>query len=159
MYLWIVLTFLADRITKALVINALKPGQSIPVLPGMIHLTHVRNAGAAFGMLAGRIWILSVATIFLVAFLLWLHHFSIYRKFILSSSLGLIIGGALGNLADRILLGFVVDFVDLRIWPVFNVADVAIVAGAITAAIYFWRMADQHELDALQGKEMAENGG
>ena len=72
---------------------------------------------------------------------------------------GLIIGGALGNLADRILLGFVVDFVDLRIWPVFNVADVAIVAGAITAAIYFWRMADQHELDALQGKEMAENGG
>lgn len=105
-------------------------GESIPVISDVFHWTYIINAGAAFGMLENsRIFFVSTAFLVVVA--------AIYlRKHILAENLyirlgsGLFIGGTIGNMWDRIVSGGVTDFFDFRIWPVFNVADIAICVGA-----------------------------
>ena len=118
-----------DQASKWLVRQSLHLGQSIPVLSPVLHLTYVQNTGAAFGMLRGHaplFVLLSVAVaVWIVAEL---------RKpdghgRLTLLSLSLILGGALGNVIDRLCLGYVVDFIDLRVWPVFNIADSAITVG------------------------------
>ncbi|UCG39390.1 MAG: signal peptidase II [bacterium] len=131
----------ADRITKLLIPQNLDLHQSIPVIPGLFHITYVRNTGGAFGILAGwdnpmrrAFFILaSVAALVLLAML--------YRQACREGSramrlaLAAIGSGAVGNLYDRVMAGEVVDFLDLFIgrhhWPAFNVADSAISVGAV----------------------------
>jgi signal peptidase II len=121
--------FALDQVTK-LVVNALMhTGQSIPIINGIFHITYVRNPGAAFGLLAHRTGFFVLATL-VVAILILVY----YRQLpaghpCLRAALALQLGGALGNLADRVRLGSVVDFLDFQVWPVFNVADVALVTG------------------------------
>ena len=123
------LVLCGDQASKWLVQQSLQLGQSIPVLSPVLHLTYVQNTGAAFGMLRGHaplFVLLSVAVaVWIVAEL---------RKpdghgRLTLLSLSLILGGALGNVIDRLRLGYVVDFIDLRVWPVFNIADSAITIG------------------------------
>ncbi len=122
--------FIADRLTKIFISNSFHQGQSVKIIPGIFHITFVLNDGMAFGLLKGfgvLFITLSVAVIALITV------YVIRRKtmdIMLSAGLGLILGGASGNLVDRILLGRVVDFLDFRIWPVFNLADSAITVGA-----------------------------
>jgi signal peptidase II len=121
-----------DQLTKFLIIRNLSYNQSIPVIKGIFHLTLIHNRGAAFGVLKKQVSlfiITSIAAIALIYFNLKKigdKKFSIY-----SISLSLILAGALGNLIDRLFFGYVVDFLDFRIWPVFNMADSAITIGAI----------------------------
>jgi signal peptidase II len=121
-----------DQLTKFLIIRNLSYNQSIPVIKGIFHLTLIHNRGAAFGVLKNQVSlfiITSIAAIALIYFNLKKigdKKFSIY-----SISLSLILAGALGNLIDRLFFGYVVDFLDFRIWPVFNMADSAITIGAI----------------------------
>lgn len=118
-----------DQITKLAVIRAMSVNQSIPVIPNIFHLTYVQNFGAAFGILAHRIGFFIVVTVAVVLLILiFLRHVP-GEHTLLRAALALQLGGALGNLVDRIRLGYVVDFLDFRIWPVFNVADIAIVTG------------------------------
>ena len=118
-----------DQWTKRLVTRALSPGQGVPVLPPLVQLTYVQNTGAAFGMLKGQqtlfIW-LSVAVI---GWILWQFAVRPPQSRTVSWSLGLVLGGAAGNLIDRLQLGYVIDFIALPVWPVFNVADSAITIG------------------------------
>lgn len=122
--------FAVDRVTKLVASAVLQPGQSVPVVPDIFHLTLVLNRGAAFGFLKDqRVFFISIS---ILAIVLIIYYLSKHAVTALSVSLafGLIMGGALGNLLDRIKFGYVVDFLDFRVWPVFNVADSAISVGA-----------------------------
>ena len=131
--------FLADRFTKTLIESGMTLYQSRPVIPGFFHIVYAKNQGIAFGLFAdSSSGVKTFALVFLsslalagVAMLLWTADPSSAK---MSAGLSLILGGALGNLFDRVQYGSVVDFLDFFIlnyhWPVFNLADSAIVIGA-----------------------------
>lgn len=124
--------FLLDRATKHWAMTRLEPVGSIPVLP-FFHLTYVENTGAAWGMLQGRNVALIGISLSLLAGLLYLRRQWKERPWELYGST-LVIAGAVGNLYDRIAYGYVVDFLDFLVWPVFNVADSCITVGACALA-------------------------
>jgi len=118
-----------DQATKAYLQAAMTPGMSIPVVPHIFHITYVLNPGAAFGILEHKTWFFVA-----VAFALFAAAVYFYPRIpagygLLRLGVGLQLGGAAGNAIDRLQTGYVVDFLDFRVWPVFNVADMAIVAG------------------------------
>ena len=118
-----------DQSTKFIVNKNFKPHESITVIKGIFHLTLVHNRGAAFGMLKGQTFLFVLTSIFAV--ILIYSGLKNTRGNLYSISLVLILAGAVGNLIDRVFFGYVIDFLDFRIWPVFNVADSAITVGAI----------------------------
>ena len=125
-----------DIATKFIAVTTLSPGQSIKVLPGIFHITLVLNKGAAFGLLKNHnslFMALSFAVIFFI--IVYTYRYKPITSTILIA-FGLILGGAIGNIIDRIRFGCVVDFFDFRIWPVFNIADSSITIGVIMLA---WR--------------------
>ena len=105
------------------------PHSSIPIVKNIFHITVVENSGAAFGILRGKTtFLIYTGLIFLLVFFFMMK--SEKRKDLLFLiACGLIMGGAISNLYDRIFLGFVVDYIDLRIWPVFNLSDSCITVG------------------------------
>lgn len=118
-----------DQFTKALVMKSMVPGESIPILQDIFHLTYVLNPGAAFGILSNqRAFLLATGAVLIVA---TAYFYPLLKKSDGCLQLGatMILSGAVANLIDRVQTGFVVDFFDFRIWPVFNVADIAIVLG------------------------------
>lgn len=119
----------ADQVSKDLVRHGLQHGRVIDLLGGLVRLDFTRNTGAAFGMFrAGGVVLPAIAL--LVAAAIALSYQRVARSgTLVRLGLGFILGGAIGNLLDRVRFGYVVDFVDLRWWYVFNVADSAIVAG------------------------------
>lgn len=118
-----------DLATKYAVKALMTPYQSIPIIPNVFHLTYIQNPGAAFGMLANWRGYFIAVTVIVIGLILVYGKAIASNSRILQYSLGLQLGGAAGNLVDRVLVGRVVDFLDLRVWPVFNVADSAIVIG------------------------------
>lgn len=123
------LTLGVDQVTKHVVATAFSPNESLPLLAPILHLTYVQNTGAAFGLFKGQqgLFILLSALIILwIAWELLARPSDAPRMWI---GCALILGGAAGNLIDRARLGFVIDFIDLRVWPVFNIADSAITVG------------------------------
>ncbi len=132
MNLILILFFIAvDQISKHFALKELSRVESIPVIPNIFHLTYVENRGAAFGILQNQKWffvvVAVVVTVFILYYLFTNKDLDIYTKL----SLILILSGAIGNVIDRVRFGFVVDFFDFRIWPVFNVADICVVIGGI----------------------------
>lgn len=131
--------FFLDQISKVWTRANLTFEVSQPVLEPFFYLTYIENTGAAFGILAGNRLLL---TIFTLAFLMF---FAIYvakrthRPFVLKIGFSLIVAGALGNLWDRIAKGSVTDMFDFRVWPIFNVADVAVSVGFVLLIIYMVR--------------------
>lgn len=124
------LVFIADRITKYIIIKSLVLGQSIKVIPGILHITPVFNDGAAFGVLRGcSVFFIAFSFVVVAAILLILSR-PLRIDALRGLTLALILGGAAGNLIDRLKFGYVIDFIDFRIWPAFNVADSAISIGA-----------------------------
>jgi signal peptidase II len=132
-----------DLATKYWAYNYLREVRSIPVIENIFHLTYVENRGAAFGILQDQRWVFVVVTIATLIFILWYLYQMEPEIRLLRIGLNLIFVGAVGNLIDRIYLGFVVDFIDFRIFPVWNVADMAIVIGTIItiAVIIFYEKA------------------
>lgn len=126
-----IIILVIDLATKYWAYNYLQDVGSIPVIENIFHLTYVENRGAAFGILQDQRWIFIVATVATLIFILWYLRQMDPEIRILKIGLNLILVGAIGNLIDRVYLGFVVDFIDFRIWPVWNVADMAIVVGTI----------------------------
>lgn len=135
-----VLLFAADQVTKALVASRLALGERVSVVGDLVELWHVRNRGAAFSLLQGETLLFVVVTVFALGMIAYFHRSLRGRGLWLHGLLGLQLGGALGNLSDRLRQGYVTDFIsvgigDLR-WPTFNFADAAIVVGIGTLAIY-----------------------
>ena len=120
--------FAVDQGLKKLVEGSMSLGESIPLIGGVLHLTYIKNPGGAFGILGGQASILLLGSAVAVAFVLWMLLTSEPSR-ATTAGCGLILGGAAGNLIDRIMAGGVTDYVDLRVWPIFNAADVAIVVG------------------------------
>lgn len=134
---------LADQVTKAIVLATLTPGETHPVIRGVLHWTLQRNSGAAFGIFQRFPW---VFTIVAAAIAMGIIVTARRARDVLSGvALGLVLGGACGNLIDRVargpsaFRGRVIDFIDFRVWPVFNVADMAVVCGAGLLVLASWR--------------------
>ncbi len=130
------LTVLADQLTKLWIQSSMFMGQSFPFLGHVVYLTYVRNTGGAFSLLRGRsLLFIVVACLVLLAMLIFIRRILGMDR-VWTFSLGLVAGGTLGNLIDRLRLGgSVVDFIDFRFWPVFNVADSAITIGMVILAL------------------------
>ncbi len=129
-YLYLtILVVLIDQASKLLVQAKMGPMQSISVIDGWFSLTYVTNYGAAFGILQSQTLLLIGITLGVII-MVWINRkkMSEYPS-LLQIGLAIALGGAVGNLIDRIRLGYVIDFFDLQVWPVFNVADMAIIAG------------------------------
>jgi len=125
---------LIDRLSKILFSDVLSLGESFTVIRNVFHFTLVHNTGIAFGLFKDQgvvFIILPVIAVILLVYNIFFYrdNQNLSRTYIFSFSL--ILGGAIGNLIDRIAYGYVIDFIDFRIWPVFNIADSAITIGAI----------------------------
>jgi signal peptidase II len=121
---------LLDQLSKAFISGILQLNQTIPLIKGIFGLTLVHNRGAAFGLLRNQLYLFiftSVAAIVLIYLGLKDNRHNKYYVV----SLSLILAGAIGNLIDRLRLGYVVDFLNFYIWPVFNIADSSITIGAV----------------------------
>ena len=130
MLLWTVvaLIIVTDQVSKLLVQMHLDLGESVPA-HGLVRLTYVTNSGGAFGIFAGQIIPLTLASFVGVGVLLLFYRSHPWPGRLVRLSLGLQLGGAIGNLIDRVYAGAVVDFIDIGRWPIFNVADASIVTG------------------------------
>ena len=137
---WIVAIFLftlvLDQLTKYIIINQFSLHQSIPIIEDIFHFTYVQNPGAAFGILKGQTTFFIIVTIIAVVGIIYLYNELEETGFLLYLALGLALGGIFGNLIDRIRFGYVIDFLDFRIWPVFNIADSAIVVAVAIFSYY-----------------------
>jgi signal peptidase II len=128
----------SDQLSKLWLRSALFPGES-SFEAGLFRIVHVQNTGAAFGLFRGHSLLLTiVALVGIAVFLVYI--FIVYRRFSYLDNttnriaLGLILGGTVGNLTDRLRLGYVTDFIDFTYWPAFNVADSAVTVGALLFA-------------------------
>lgn len=129
---------LLDQSTKILVRRFLTEGEVVPVIPGVVHLQHVKNTGAAFGLFSEATPFLSLIKAGVCVFIIFTARSWVGRGRYLSVVFMLILGGAAGNLVDAVLFRSVTDFIDLdtsvrfiRDWPVFNVADIALSVGTV----------------------------
>jgi signal peptidase II len=131
-FIIISLIFCLDRLTKILVSKYLALHQSLPLVKGVFHFTLIHNRGAAFGMLKNQLFLLVFSAVVAITLIYAdLKDNRVKKPFLYQLALGLIFAGALGNLIDRLFLGYVIDFLDFRIWPVFNIADSSITVGAL----------------------------
>ncbi|MCE2464622.1 MAG: signal peptidase II [Dehalococcoidia bacterium] len=122
--------FSLDQVSKAIVLNRLFYGQSVPY-DGFFRITLTSNTGGAFGLFPDQTMVLVLASFVAIGILFFLYRSHALSSPLLRLSLGLQLGGALGNLVDRIRLGAVTDFIDVGPWPIFNVADASIVVGIL----------------------------
>ena len=142
--IWILIAIICgsvalDQLTKWITIFFLKPVDTIPLWEGVFHLSYVENRGAAWGMLADHRWVFMVfSTIAIIGLGIYLFGFSKEPAWV-KVSLALVIGGGIGNMIDRVFLGYVVDFIHVALinFPVFNVADSCVTVGAGMLMAYF----------------------
>ena len=144
-FLIVLLVVAADQLSKIWIRSNLLVGQSL-FEAGFFRITHVHNTGAAFGLFQGQSFLLTiVASVGIIVLLVYV--LVIYRRFPLLGKrlgrpvLGLVLGGAVGNLIDRLRFGYVTDFIDFGLWPAFNIADSAITIGVILLAYSLLRSA------------------
>jgi len=124
-----------DQWSKYYIQTHMNLGMSIPVIPSVFHFTYILNPGAAFGILENQRIFFVIIGLTMIGAVLYLYPRIPAKMRWLRLGTGLMMGGAVGNVIDRIKTGFVVDFFDFRIWPVFNIADIAIVIG-VSCIIY-----------------------
>lgn len=118
-----------DQFSKYIVVENMALGESIPIIEEVFHLTYILNPGAAFGMFAhNRLFFIAIAVI-VIGIIIWARREILASPWEVKAGCGLFLGGAIGNLIDRARQGLVIDFFDFRIWPVFNIADIAICIG------------------------------
>lgn len=127
-----------DQLTKYLTVQHIALFEDVPLLPGIVHLTHTHNTGAAFSMLSGQRWPLILMTVIVLALIV----FVLVRKTVTKPfgvlTLAAVFGGAIGNLIDRVLYGYVVDMIEVEFinFAVFNVADIFVTCGGVLLCVY-----------------------
>lgn len=143
MYIIIILFLGLDLVSKYLIDKYLFVGESIEVINNFFSITYVKNTGAAWSIMSSNTWIVTVISILIIiGIIFYIYKYASKNKLEIVS-LSMILGGALGNLIDRIMNGYVVDFLDFNLfgwdYPIFNLADTFIVIGVILYIIYTWR--------------------
>jgi signal peptidase II len=149
-YVVAAIILIVDQVTKSRISATMFLGESRRVLGEFFRLTYVHNSGAAFGLNLGGRWSFVVVTSLVAAFILFYYARS-ERTTMARWALALILGGALGNLVDRVRIGEVVDFLHLSVsnvsWPIFNVADIAVSVGVGLLAIHLFRKEHPEDVD------------
>ena len=146
-FAWGVALAIADQLLKKLFSGTMQLAESIPVLPGIFHLTYIQNPGAAFGLFENQTLFFIAIAAFLLAFLAFAYKELAAQGVWVRFGMSLLAGGAVGNLLDRVRLGAVIDYLDFRIWPIFNLADIGICLGA---ALIVWGLLRE------EGRETSE---
>lgn len=135
---------ISDRLTKMFFSDLLDYGESLPLIRNVLHMTLVHNTGIAFGFFKDQGIVFIIIPIIAIVLLIFNIYYykqnneALSRIYIVAFSL--ILGGAIGNLIDRIMYGYVIDFIDFRVWPVFNIADSAITIGAVIIAVNCFKL-------------------
>jgi signal peptidase II len=155
------MVLLADQSSKYIIVNSLQRYQEwapIPALRWLFAITYTTNTGAAFGLFPnGSVFFVVIAVAVVLAILVYYRQLATH-EWLLRFSLGLQLGGAVGNLLDRLTRGYVVDFIHFKFWPVFNVADSCIVVGVALMAYFLLKEGkenpgEQREVSAAGGHE------
>ena len=133
-----ILIIIIDQITKYIIKSNLELNQSIPIIKDLFHLTLTTNTGAGFGVLKENNLVIAFITIMILGFILF-YYDKLPKKGKEHISLVLIVSGALSNLFDRIFLGHIIDFIDFRIWPIFNISDACITMGGLYLVFHYMR--------------------
>ena len=131
------LVIIFDQLTKYYVVSNFYLGESLPVIENIFHWTYILNPGAAFGIFEGSRWFFVVIAIGVLVGIWYMKDEINEGGWMMQYGAALFGGGAIGNLIDRARSGLVIDFFDFRIWPVFNVADIAICVGV---AMILWKV-------------------
>lgn len=130
-FLIVFIIAVSDQIAKQIVFARLEVGESIPLIKGIFHITLILNKGIAFGLLTEHLNLLMFIVFTTALFILTIFlRYARGERLLIKLGLSFMLGGCLGNLVDRVRLGVVIDFLDLKIWPVFNIADTAVCIGA-----------------------------
>ncbi len=140
----LITALMVDQITKQLVLNNLGIGASWPD-DGFFRFTFVRNDGTAFGFFQDNGTLLTFVSIGAVALIVYFYREAVMVSWFTRTALGLPLGGALGNLVDRFRHGYVVDFLDVGPWPIFNIADSVIITGIVALIAYFTLFGERGE--------------
>ncbi|MED3563122.1 signal peptidase II [Bacillus sp. MUM 116] len=156
-YLIAIFVIVLDQITKWLIVSKMQFGESITIIENFLYITSHRNRGAAWGILQGQMWLFYVITLVVIFALIYYLQKAAKGKWLLGISLSFMLGGAIGNFIDRVIRKEVVDFIHTFIFgynfPVFNIADSALVIGVILLMISMLR--DERE---SKEKSYGENG-
>lgn len=146
-----------DQLTKYQVYANLELNSSIPLIDGIFHITYIHNSGAAFSMFQNKTGFLIVMQFIIIAVVLvYLVNRKKKEHWCLLLSLSLIAAGGMGNLIDRAINGYVVDFLDFRIWPIFNVADISVCIGCGLLILYMFLIERKRDRNK---KQNAKRGG
>jgi signal peptidase II len=124
-----------DQLTKYIIKRNLAYPGSIPVLNNFLYISNIRNSGAGFGLLHGQSTLLMWLSLIVIGFIIY--YFDAIKNAYELFFVSLLLGGTIGNFIDRLLFGYVTDFIDFRIWPAFNVADSALTVGVIGLVCYY----------------------
>jgi len=135
---WTILVILLDQGSKFFIQQKMKIGESIPIIKGIFHITYIENPRTAFGIFQYQTIFFVIAILISVILIILISKKMVFKKdSLVYIPLTLVLGGAIGNLIDRLRTGRVIDFLDFRIWPIFNFADTAIVCGILILVVYF----------------------
>lgn len=140
-YLLTLFVVAEDQLTKYLTVTHIKPRETVPLIEGVLHFTYVENTGAAFGIMKNSRWVfMAVSSIAIVALIILIARFASEDRFA-AVTIAMILGGGIGNMIDRVRLGYVVDFIDLRLinFAVFNVADSFVTVGSVLLIVILVR--------------------
>ena len=151
-------SILVDQIVKIIISSTMDVGETIPVIKDIFHFTYIRNEGAAFGMLSEHRWVfMIISSVAIVAMCIYLFKFC-KERMLTRIGIALVIGGGIGNMIDRIFLGYVVDMIDCRFidFYIFNVADSCVCVGA--GIVFLGVLLDTiKEIKENKAKKLAEN--
>ncbi len=160
-YLIAALVVALDQISKLIVIDRLMPVGSVPLIEGVFHFTYVENTGVAFGMMKDKRWIFMAVSVLAILILVYaIAKYSKEYKFA-GIALAMTLGGGIGNMIDRVRLGYVVDFIDFRLinFAVFNIADSFVTIGAALLIFFLVCEMAREFRSGKHGKSVAENAG
>ncbi len=138
-FIIIAVVILFDQLSKYLIRVNMELNDSISLIDGIFHLTYIHNYGAAFSLFQNKTeFLILMQLVVIVAVLVYLIKKQRKEHWVLLMSLSLIAAGGMGNLVDRAINGYVVDFLDLRIWPIFNIADISVCVGCGLLVLYMF---------------------
>ena len=130
---------LIDQLSKFFVRNNFQLNQPIPIINNIFHLTYIQNTGAGFGILKAQTLILIFVSIAVIGIIFYNFDKIKNKEILLQVLVGFVLGGTIGNLIDRLAYGYVIDFLDFRIWPIFNFADAFVSIGVTGLIVYLWK--------------------
>ncbi|MFO7815295.1 MAG: signal peptidase II [Halanaerobiales bacterium] len=125
-----------DQLIKHMIFNNYMLGQSMPLIEDFLYITYIKNTGVAFGFLKNNNIFMVIVISVIIILLLFFYFHEKKKSLVLNISIMLLVSGAIGNLIDRIMRGFIIDYINFTFWPAFNLADTLIVIGSFLLGFY-----------------------